>query len=488
MNLKKLYLLAGLLLLAARFYLNFHYELLPGTNGGYYPVQVRSLLENGRLGFSDMPLYFYLNAALVKIAGWLTGMDMEALILFVNKAVDSLTLPLMVWPLYLIRKRVINDQLPVYFETVLIAFAVLSFGPLMLTSELQKNGAAMPLLTFFLYSLLVFYQDRTWRALALALLFFVLTGLTHFGVFGVALATVLIGIFVLYGRGAVIPALGIALAAVGLVFLFDATRALRLLQSARVIFERPAILSGGVSPFTIFYMLVFYPIVFIGVRAIRRRAWPGQDSGKDLFLVCAGLLVALTLPIIDGQYAMRFNLMAFVPAYGVLLTGAGRLTPFWERTVSAVLIMTVAASLFTLVGHPRAPSITPEAFRDLEKLGERIEDPGNTLILARHGLEWWVAWRVKSKVGQEKAVEESTFSKYGRVISLAQKDAAQYPQPGPAQPFADPYNPEERAPVYESTFFRAVELNAGDLEAIRASVERARPPGPGGRSPRKPPE
>lgn len=488
MHLKKIYLTTGCLLLAARLYLNFHYELLPGTNGGYYPVQVRSLLENGRLGFADMPLYFYLNAAVVSLAGWLTTVDTETLILFVNKVVDSISLPLIVWPLYLIRKRIAGVSLPLYFDAALIAFTVLSFGPLMLTSELQKNGAAMPLLAFFLYFLLVFYQDRTRRALVLALLFFVLTGLTHFGVFGVALAAAMIGILAVYGRRAALPALGLGLAAVGLVFLFDATRALRLLQSAWVIFQRPAILSGGVSPLTIFYILVVYPIVFIGVQAIRRRAWPGQDSAKDLFLVCAGLLVVLTLPIVDGQYAMRFNLMAFVPAYGVLLTGAGLLTPFWERAVSAVLIMTVAASLFTLVGHPRPPSITPEAFQDLEKLGERIEDPANTLILARHGLEWWAAWQVKTKVGQEKAVDDDTFSKYERVISLSQKETAQYPQPGPSQPFTDPYNPEERTPLYESTFFRAVELNADDLEAIRASVERARPPGAGGRPPRRLPK
>ena len=96
-----------------------------------------------------------------------------------------------------------------------------------------------------------------------------------------------------------------------------------------------------------------------------------------------------------------------------------------------------------------------------------------------------VAWQLKTKVGQEQAVDEDTFSNYKRVISLSQKEAAQYPQPGPPQPFTDPYNPQERAPLYDSDFFRAVELDAGDLEAIRASVERAKPP-MGGRPPQKP--
>jgi len=41
---------------AIRFFFNFSQELIPGVNGGYYPLQVRSILMEGHLGFSDMPL------------------------------------------------------------------------------------------------------------------------------------------------------------------------------------------------------------------------------------------------------------------------------------------------------------------------------------------------------------------------------------------------------------------------------------------------
>jgi len=72
MTRKIIYLLFGGLLLVLRLVFNFSYELIPGINGGYYPLQIRTVLESGRLGFPDMPLYFYLNAGLVRLCP-LTG-------------------------------------------------------------------------------------------------------------------------------------------------------------------------------------------------------------------------------------------------------------------------------------------------------------------------------------------------------------------------------------------------------------------------------
>jgi len=67
MNKRITYLIFGVLLLTLRLIFNFKFELIPGINGGYYPLQVRTLIGTGYLGFSDMPLYFYLNAFFVNL-------------------------------------------------------------------------------------------------------------------------------------------------------------------------------------------------------------------------------------------------------------------------------------------------------------------------------------------------------------------------------------------------------------------------------------
>lgn len=475
-NIKRLYLAAGLLLFGIRWWLNFRQELLPGVNGGYYPVQIRSILENGRLGFPDMPLFFYLNALVITVVSWLSNSEAETIILSINKMMDSLSLPLIVLPLYLIRTRLFHRSLPLYFELLLMAFATLSFGPLILTSELQKNAAAMPLLAFFLYYLLSFFRTQATRTALYGGLFFLLTGLTHFGAFAVALAALLTGLFVFYRAKAIVPSILLGLTGLGLVFLFDPVRALRLLQSLSVVFERPAILSGRLSPLTIFHLLTFYPVLVFGWLRIRREALGESPFEKNAFLVFSILLVILTAPVLDDQYAMRFNLMTFVPAFFILLLSFEWISPFWQKGINIVLLLVISASLFTLVGHPRTPSLTAEAFRDLETLREQIEAPERTLVVARHGLEWWAAWQLKTHVGQETAVDEQTFYKYERVISLSQKEAEQFQDTQQPQPFPNPYSPPDRPPVYESDFFKAVELRVEDLPAVKASAKRSKQP------------
>ena len=50
----------------ARAWLLWSTALVPGMNGGYYPVQARALLEHSGLGFPDLPLTFLLQAGFVK--------------------------------------------------------------------------------------------------------------------------------------------------------------------------------------------------------------------------------------------------------------------------------------------------------------------------------------------------------------------------------------------------------------------------------------
>ena len=96
----KPYLLFGLLLLIFRAYINFSTELVPGLNGGYYPLQVRTILENGSLGFPDMPLYFYLNAFAVQVLQGFTNFPLDTLIINTTKVFDTVLLPLTIIPLF----------------------------------------------------------------------------------------------------------------------------------------------------------------------------------------------------------------------------------------------------------------------------------------------------------------------------------------------------------------------------------------------------
>jgi hypothetical protein len=186
MKTKKYYLLFALLLFSVRLFLNFSFEMLQGINGGYNIMQIRSILQNGQLGFPDMPLYFYLNAGIVKLLTLVSAVELNTSIIFVNKIVDSFCIALTAIPLYFLRKNILNQPIPIAFELTLLAFAMFLFAPLSLTGEFQKNSAAIPLLTGFIYYLLATFQTENKRNITFAALFFTLTALTHFGVFSVA--------------------------------------------------------------------------------------------------------------------------------------------------------------------------------------------------------------------------------------------------------------------------------------------------------------
>jgi hypothetical protein len=53
--------------IAARFALNFQYEHPPATDAAYYPMQTRAWITRGHFIYDDLPLIFWLDAALSKV-------------------------------------------------------------------------------------------------------------------------------------------------------------------------------------------------------------------------------------------------------------------------------------------------------------------------------------------------------------------------------------------------------------------------------------
>ena len=86
------------LAVTARAWLHLTTPYVPGINGGYYPVQARSLIEHGVLGIPDMPLAFYLHAALASLLASVGGMAQAEAIIWAVKLCDSVLPPFAAWP------------------------------------------------------------------------------------------------------------------------------------------------------------------------------------------------------------------------------------------------------------------------------------------------------------------------------------------------------------------------------------------------------
>ena len=129
----------------------YHY-LLAGSDGPYFPLQVRSLVEQGRLAFPDMPLLFVFGALVAKLFFFLHLGTIDECVLMAVRSIDTILPPLSAIPVFYIAKEFSKEQGTIQLSHyALIAFSILSFTPLFLCSfQLQKNGLAV-LFIFFYY-------------------------------------------------------------------------------------------------------------------------------------------------------------------------------------------------------------------------------------------------------------------------------------------------------------------------------------------------
>jgi hypothetical protein len=79
----------------------------------------------------------------------------------------------------------------------------------------------------------------------------------------------------------------------------------------------------------------------------------------------------------------------------------------------------------------------PEAAQELRTLSRCVSQPGRTLVVARHGLEWWTAWTLHTHVAQARALRAEDWSKYAEVLFLEEKGAGGRDRGGPGG-FAPP--------------------------------------------------
>ncbi|MBP9077426.1 MAG: hypothetical protein KBG02_11240 [Haliscomenobacter sp.] len=451
MRLKTWSILAFALSLTVRLYLNFSQNLIPGTNGGYYPLQVRSILMKGHLGFSDMPLLFYLNAYLVKAVSLLGVSVSDQLIIQTVKWTDSLIMPMLVIPFLILMN--LKKSAPTLSSVAVLLFVTLSLQPLILTSDLQKNALAILFSVFGLAYLLAFLERGMRRNLLLAGLFFMLTGLTHFGTLAFCVLYGSLLLFFRYKSKAIIPFMLLIAAALGIVWNLDRTRFFRLLTFWEELFEHSALLHGMLGPPELLQILL---AITMGGWAVRSLAIFGDrlsENEKGWLLSSAICLFLFSFPLLDIEYLRRLGLFAFLLEAFILVILSKALSLPQIRTGAVLLILFTGISVVAMVGNKKHPALSAEAYKDLKQMRQAL-GPGESqrIFIARHGLEWWIAWALNAKVAQEKAVDEALHQTYRDVFVVRQVRG--FPPGHDKMPFREPVAPPNAAVVYASDYFK----------------------------------
>ena len=409
------------------------HDLIPGVNGAYYLIQARAILHTGALGIPDFPLLFYLQAGLGALFSLFTPMNRA--IFIAVRLTDTIIPVLIAVPVFLFVRAFYGAGKQRY-TTIIGALsvgliAVGNRGLLHMAGDFQKNAAALPLFLTFAFFLYLSLRNHRRRDIIVTLIFFCLTCLTHIGV--AALALLFTGFVVMtdiisnknYRQALVIVSVLTASLSLslGLVFLFDPERVVKLLAASfnpGKLFEGSLVSTWAeigfrIPPLDIDGIVLGNVTGIIGLAtAVLYRKRMDHPTSNVLYAASLTALVFAS-PLIGRDLAQRLSLMAFVPGLIPLafIVSRQRWLAIFSLVTAVVLFVT---TVLGLTGNFQQ-TITPAAYAELQSFKKALPG-GNTMVIARHGLEWWAAWTMDTKVANKPEAVLNTWDTYDAVFFL----------------------------------------------------------------------
>ena len=471
---------------ALRALLLYSTTLVPGINGAYYLVQARSLIERGKLGIPDLPLTFTIQAMLAKVVQWISGASLETSIVFAVKCADMILPPLVAIPVFALVRQWSRRMGASNWVAGCAALAAAAGAPaLMMVGDFQKNSLALLWLAALLWSLHAWLEQPSFKRAVLPVLFLGLIGITHIGVFGWSLALTVPVIAIALWRSTpetrrvILPWLFVgggacALAAGLVLWKFDPARISKLanavthplaylqqnqrpampaVNGAR--FAAPANMPNGFRPPFVNGGGNFQPTGFFNP-FFNRSGWtlnwnwlPGAAllaasvgalaavwfkrktlpvASIAVIGACGVVLFALCGPWVTGDKVMRFRLIAVGPALLCASFALLQLNPTKMRNaLAAVMMLALVIPGIIRASQGGRPVITVQAAQELHAMSANISAPEKTLVVARHGLEWWTAWYLHTHIAHENAVTADDWKNFDNVYFLHQKAGMQMP-------------------------------------------------------------
>lgn len=393
-------------------------DLLPGLDGAFYWVQVRSLLSHGSLAFPDLPLVFWVQAAIAKMVG-----DVQ-----LGVRISDAVLPaLSAIPIYLITRRYKNQFLPA------LAILVVLLHPIQLyffTGDFIKNEASIPVV-FFIALVLLNWDSYSKRFSIISLIsLLIIVSLSHFGTALLAFSFIsLWGLLQMRSRGMKFWIKGLAVLAVAFIVLLGnfalivPTRFSRLssfLTNPGAIFENSVLdsfMQGYSDP--IGFSIICGQIAAVALGII---LWfiRGKLSHSDISMITSALFNAFILssPFISAEWAYRLTGLSFAPLAIAAILIFGNANLVFHKAPVALLAGAVLIASVAFMSNEMKFVFSDEKYSDFKELVQQTEIPNNSVIVARHGVQYLCAWHFKTDVVLENYYETADLSAYSAVFIL----------------------------------------------------------------------
>jgi hypothetical protein len=455
---------------AVRLYINFSTEFMPGAVGAFYLVQARSIIENGALAFKEFPLIFYLEALFAKAIMIIGGVNVSSAVDYAARIFDATIPPLSIFPSYFLTKKLIGDKSNQYVVILFASLSVFYISFFTLVSDYQKNSLGL----LWLFCLILFVykslDEKGIKNYSLAFLFFVLTGITHFGCFSVSLFFLAALLTVKYFQVFTLKRLWryifevviLLLVGLGAIYFFDPFRMRVLLKAPVEIFNGPilfSILEGKplISSVDIINIL-FINLVAISAIFVFFKTKNEIDRTKKIF-VLTSIIVALLLssPFLGFEWGQRLYLISYfvlTPLVIFLFNAAQR--KYYRNIFIALIIFVLFGSVVVTLATPQYSNMNHECDKELKEMKKVIPEKGTTMIVSRLGLSYWISWNYDTIVSLEEHIRRSWWKGLDNVYFLEQiKGKVNFGSAGLyGKPFKDPKIPPESESVFAGKYFR----------------------------------
>lgn len=461
-----------------RLYKNFSSSLIPGINGGYYPFQVKLILENFKLGFNDMPFIFYFQALIVKILTFFVDTDIDILIINTSKIVDSIFPTLVVLPIFILaRKQFENKLIPsnIYIIT-LCAYSILSISSAsVFCSDYQKNAVGIVWLASSCLGVYLYLKNGQLKYIYIALIFITLNLITHIGTLGAFICFILVLFSIIIvtekkqlfkHKRKILILISIAIISVFILKFIDAKRFERLIHfilSPFNFFENPVIffllnnnpitIGSYIGSYIIFNLLSIFGLIYLLKKkySFEKRIWV-----YTLAISFTGLFMCS--PLIGMNWSFRFLWISYifiVIQYIFIFS----VMPNRRNRILLLSFFLLSLLIFSKKSiNPKKPFISEESYAELTTLKDRIKFDENTIILTTHGLEWWTGFSLNTYVGQGYSLTKKEFNKYNSVYVLLQKKGNNYGNSAWSH-FLDVEVPNTAIEKFNGDFFQVYKLN-----------------------------
>jgi len=450
------FIIITLIAIIVRIYLSFSSDLIAGMDGGYYPLQVRNILNTGLLAFSDVPLYFYFCASILKFISIFGIAITNETIILVIKIIDCIALPLLAIPLFKILSTK-ESKIPFFSEIAIVSFLVFSISPFIMLGDLQKNAFAIPFLLVFIYYIENYFVTNQKRNIVFAFISLLAIALIHFGVFVFSLAFLIITLCVVYRKKAILPSFLLFLVGFSIISMLDFNRAFRLITFWNVIFEKSAMFAEPLPPPILLNILFSYSLAVFAIFQYRKHQENIEKSTKYMTLILIILFFIFAFPFYETQYVLRFNALLFIPQ-SLLVFNLIRINKKIAIPFSIFLVLVTTFSISTNLHEGKKPVIDNFAFQDLQNIKQYISgNKDSTIIITEHGIEFWTAWALNVKVGNDRGIDKINLDNYKNILFLQPKQEFDK-RHQEKKPFHKPPIPKNSQLVYSSLYFNAYQI------------------------------